>query len=143
MDPCGEGTREEDVLGPGRAESRSDTVILLDTIGELAHVYGLASVSFVGGSLAKVGGHNIIEPAALGKPLLFGPHMHNFEDVMDAFLSANAAVCVRNEKELLLAVLNLLEKPSEAQALGEAGRRVVEENRGATGRYFEALKRFL
>jgi len=126
-----------------RTESNSGSVILLDTIGELASVYGLASLTFVGGSLTKVGGHNIIEPAALGKPLLFGPHMHHFEDVKDAFLSRNAAICVNDEKELILAVSNLLEKPSEAKALGEAGRRVVEENRGATDRYFEALKRYL
>ena len=127
----------------GRPEPGSNPVILLDTIGELARVYGLASVSFVGGSLAKVGGHNIIEPAALGKPVLFGPHMHHFEDIKEAFLSENAAICVNDEKELLLAVLKLLEKPPEAKAAGEAARRVVEENRGATDRYFEAVKKYL
>ncbi|MBI4832629.1 MAG: glycosyltransferase [Candidatus Lindowbacteria bacterium] len=118
-------------------------VILLDTVGELARVYAMASVSFVGGSLAKVGGHNIIEPASMGKPVLFGPHMHHFEDVKEAFLSDNAAICVRDHKELSSAIARLIENPSCAAELGEAAMRVVAANRGATDRYFEALRKYL
>ncbi len=124
----------------GGADSRA--VILLDTIGELARVYALASAGFVGGSLVGIGGHNIIEPAALGKPVLFGPFMHHFEDVRDAFLSESAAVCVKDGKELLHAILSLLENPSRAESLGEAARHVVETNRGATDRYFHALQKY-
>ncbi|GAB4343700.1 MAG: 3-deoxy-D-manno-octulosonic acid transferase [Candidatus Abyssubacteria bacterium] len=127
---------------PDRATT-SDGVLLLDTIGELGRVYALASVAFVGGSLAKIGGHNIIEPASMGKPVLFGPHMHHFEDIKDMFLSEHAAICVENEKELADAVLRLLEQPETALRLGEAARKVVEANRGATERYFQAIERYL
>jgi 3-deoxy-D-manno-octulosonic-acid transferase len=118
-------------------------VALLDTIGELAYIYSLASVSFVGGSLAKIGGHNIIEPASMGKPVVFGPFMHHFEDVKEAFLSEGAAICVGDEDELHRVMQRLLEQPEEARALGEAAKRVVATNRGATDRYFEALKKYL
>lgn len=128
--------------GTGGA-SGSRPVVLLDTIGELARVYALASVSFVGGSLAKIGGHNIIEPASMGKPVVFGPFMHHFEDVKEAFLSEDAAICVGGRDELHRTMLRLLESPSEARALGEAAKRVVAANRGAIDRYFDALKKFL
>ncbi len=121
----------------------TNPVILLDTIGELARVYALASVSFVGGSLANIGGHNIIEPASLGIPVLFGPHMYHFEDVKEVFLSESAAICVGNETELFGAILSVLEEPSQAKALGNAAQRVVDANRGATDRYFQALQRYL
>jgi len=125
-------------LGPG-----AGTVILLDTIGELARVYALASVSFVGGSLAKIGGHNIIEPASMGIPVLFGPHMHHFEDIKETFLAEGAAVRVNDETELASVISDMLEKPSRARALGEAAKRVVEANRGATDRYLDALEKYL
>ena len=131
--------RKSKLAQPGSA----NPVILLDTIGELARVYALASVSFVGGSLANIGGHNIIEPASLGIPVLFGPYMHHFEDVKEVFLSENAAICVRNEEELLGAILSLLEEPSRARAFGKAARRVVDANRGATDRYFQALEGYM
>ncbi len=124
------------------ADSDSDPVILLDTIGELARVYALASVAFVGGSIARTGGHNIIEPASMGKPVIFGPFMHHFEDIKDAFLAGDAAIRVAGERELLPAMLRLLENPNEARTVGEAAGRLVEINRGATERYFEALKKF-
>lgn len=126
----------------GADDSARDAVILLDTVGDLAQLYSLASISFVGGSLAKVGGHNIIEPASMGSPVLFGPHMHHFEDVKEAFVSAKAAVCVRDEIELLNTTVDLLENPRKAKALGEAGKSVVDANRGATDRYYEALKKY-
>jgi 3-deoxy-D-manno-octulosonic-acid transferase len=128
---------------PAQVGSGANPVILLDTIGELARVYALASISFVGGSLANIGGHNIIEPASLGIPVLFGPHMYHFEDVKELFLSENAAICVRNETELLGIILNLLEEPSKAKAFGKAARQVVDANRGATDRYFQALERYV
>ncbi len=118
-------------------------VILLDTIGELARVYALASVTFVGGSLVKIGGHNIIEPASMGKPVLFGPHMHHFEDIKETFLAENAAVRVTDETDLARVISSMLEKPSRARTLGEAAKRVVEANRGATDRYLNALEKYL
>lgn len=119
------------------------TVILLDTIGELARVYALASVSFVGGSLAKIGGHNIIEPASMGKPVLFGPHMHHFEDIKETFLAEDAAIRVNDETDLASVISDMFENPSKARALGKAAKRVVEANRGATDRYLDALEKYL
>lgn len=119
------------------------TVILLDTIGELAQVYALASIAFVGGSLADVGGHNIIEPASMGKPVVFGPHMQNFKDVKDAFLLRQAALCIGSEEELHEEVEALLGHHDRARQLGDAARKVVESNRGATLRYLQIVISFL
>ena len=128
--------------GKSKHDSDGKSVILLDTIGELASVYALASVAFVGGSLAKVGGHNIIEPASMGKPVLFGPFMHHFEDVKEAFQSEKAAICVADEEQLCETILSLLDDPEKATAVGNAAKRVVEANRGATDRYYQALCRY-
>ncbi len=130
-------TRARDGVG-----TNSRAVLLLDTVGELARVYALATVTFVGGSLARVGGHNIIEPASMGKPVLFGPHMHHLDDVKEAFLSENGAVRVNDARELLSVTLSLLENPSRARALGEAARSVVDAHRGATDRYLQALEKY-
>jgi 3-deoxy-D-manno-octulosonic-acid transferase len=119
------------------------TVLLLDTIGELAQVYALSAVSFVGGSLANIGGHNIIEPASAGKPVLFGPHMHHFQNIQDAFLSERAAIRVASEEDLCRQMCHLLKNPPEAEAVGKAAARVVKNNKGATARYFDLIKDFL
>ena len=84
---------------PIDGEPRAD-VVVLDTFGELAQVYQIATVVFVGGSLADYGGHNILEPAVFGKPIVFGPHMHNFREIAEAFLANGAAVQVQTEREL-------------------------------------------
>jgi 3-deoxy-D-manno-octulosonic-acid transferase len=84
---------------PIDTEPRAD-VVVLDTMGELAQLYQLATAVFVGGSLADVGGHNILEPAIFGKPIVFGPHMQNFREIADAFLANRAAVQVQSAREL-------------------------------------------
>ncbi|RJP17076.1 MAG: 3-deoxy-D-manno-octulosonic acid transferase, partial [Candidatus Abyssobacteria bacterium SURF_5] len=137
-----------DVLRRSRCSSKlkppaSNTVILLDTIGELAQVYALSTISFVGGSLANVGGHNIIEPAAVAKAIVFGPHMHHFKDIKEIFLSEQAAIMVSSEDELYERLRELLHNPERIRAIGDAALRVVERNRGATERYFAFLKDFL
>ena len=81
------------------AEPRAD-VVVLDTIGELAQLYQVATAVFVGGSLVDQGGHNILEPAVFGKPIVFGPHMQNFAEIADTFLDNGAAVQVRSAREL-------------------------------------------
>jgi len=126
--------RRSRLSGAPQAPPAPGAVILLDTIGELAQVYALAAIAFVGGSLARVGGHNIIEPASLEKPVLFGPHMHHFKDIAQAFVSERAARCVSSDEDLGRQIKSLLEHPSEAQALGRAAKKVVEKHRGATGR---------
>ena len=115
---------------PIDAEPRAD-VIVLDTIGELAQLYQLATAVFVGGSLADHGGHNILEPAIFGKPVVFGPHMQNFKEIAETFLSNDAAVQVPSERELDAALLALVTDPVRRAALGAAARALVEANRGA------------
>ncbi len=115
---------------PIDAEPRAD-VVVLDTFGELAQVYQLATVVFVGGSLADHGGHNILEPAVFGKPIVFGPHMHNFKEIAEAFLSNKAAVQVQSDRELEETLRGLMTDPVRRAGLGAAARALVEANRGA------------
>ena len=122
-----------------RMQLRAD-VMLLDTIGELASVFKYASVVFMGGTLAPRGGHNILEPAAFAKPIVFGPHMENFREIRSQFLEADAAVEIRVAAELVAAVDHLLSDPAAATALGERARRVVEQNTGATERVLAYLR---
>jgi len=106
-------------------------VVLLDTIGELAAHYRLATVAFVGGSLVPVGGHNPLEPAAAGVPVVYGPHVGNFTAPCAALEAAGAAVRVRGEASLVPALRRLLTDASARKGMGEAGAAVVRENRGA------------
>jgi 3-deoxy-D-manno-octulosonic-acid transferase len=124
------------------AEPRND-VIVLDTIGELAQLFQIATVVFVGGSLVDSGGHNILEPAVFGKPIVFGPYMQNFTEIARAFLDNGAAVEVRNGRELETALLELLADPVRRASLGAAARALVEANRGARARTLTAISELL
>ena len=115
---------------PIDAEPRAD-VIVLDTLGELAQLYQLATAVFVGGSLVDHGGHNILEPAVFGKPIVFGPYMQNFKEIADTFLGNGAAVQVQSDRELEDALLGLVTDPVRRARLGAAARALVEANRGA------------
>ena len=115
---------------PVDAEPRHD-VVLLDTVGELAQLYHVATVVFVGGSLVDTGGHNILEPAVFGKPIVFGPYMQNFAEIARTFLDNAAAIQVRSGRELETALLDLLGDPVRRASLGAAARALVEANRGA------------
>ena len=115
---------------PIDAEPRQD-VVVLDTIGELAQLYAVATAVFVGGSLVDHGGHNILEPAMYGKPVVFGPHMQNFTEIADAFLANGAAMQVHSTRELEEALLTLLTDSVLRARLGAAARALVEANRGA------------
>lgn len=118
-------------------------VAILDTIGELARVYGMATVVFVGGSLVPKGGHNILQPLAQGKPVLTGPYMHNFRDVFDLAIQAQAVRVVNNATELAEAVETLLRSPDELAAWRERGLQMIAEQRGASMRIAEALVELL
>ena len=118
---------------PIDAEPRAD-VVVLDSIGELAQLYQMATAVFVGGSLVDQGGHNILEPAMFGKPIVFGPHMQNFQEIADAFLTNGAAMQVQSERELDEALLTLVTDPVRRARLGAAARALVEANRGAKTR---------
>ena len=111
-------------------EPRAD-VVVLDTIGELAQLYQIATVVFVGGSLVDTGGHNILEPAIFGRPIVFGPYMRNFAEIAQAFLAGGAAVQVRAAADLEQTLRQLLTDAGERARLGTAARQIVEANRGA------------
>jgi 3-deoxy-D-manno-octulosonic-acid transferase len=115
-------------------------VLLLDSVGELASAFRHANVVFVGGSLVPSGGHNILEPAAFAKPIVFGPHMENFREIRDTFLAARAAFEVRDAQELAAAVGRLLSDAQFAAELGGKARGVVERNTGATERVLAYLQ---
>jgi 3-deoxy-D-manno-octulosonic-acid transferase len=124
------------------AEPRAD-IVILDSIGELATIYQLATVAFVGGSLVPTGGHNILEPAVFGKPIVFGPHMENFAEIAQAFLANIAGVQVRNERELDEVLIDLMSDPVRRARLGAAARALVEANRGAKDKSLVALAALL
>jgi 3-deoxy-D-manno-octulosonic-acid transferase len=119
------------------------SVLLLDTIGELAAIYGIADAVYVGGSMVEAGGHNILEPAGFGKPPLFGVHMENFQELANTFLARGAARQVTNPEDLGVAWIELLEDSARRQKMGDAARALVEENRGATSRTIQHIAKFL
>jgi len=118
-------------------------VLLLDTIGELSRAYRGAAAAFVGGSLTPTGGHNPLEPALWGIPVLSGPHVHNFREVYAEMTAAGGAVIVEDAQALAAALRRWLEDPAAALEAGEAGRSVVESNRGATQRTVQAILELL
>jgi 3-deoxy-D-manno-octulosonic-acid transferase len=117
-----------------------DAIILVDTFGELEAIWGLAEVAFVGGSLdGKRGGQNMIQPAAFGAAVLFGPHVWNFRDAVRGLLAAGGAIQVADATELERAVRELLSDGERRQRLGESARRFVREQQGATARTMTAI----
>jgi 3-deoxy-D-manno-octulosonic-acid transferase len=110
------------------------TVLLLDSIGELASLYRVADGAFVGGSLVPSGGHNILEPAAFGKIPVFGPSMENFAEIARRFTAAGAAVQVESPEDAGVAWIEFMRDPERATRMGKAARNLVESSRGATGR---------
>ena len=126
----------------GENPLRPAEILLLDTIGELASIYSLASVAFVGGSVVAAGGHNPLEPAQFGVPIVMGPHYANFRAITEDLL-AHDAVRIAGTGELAKALLDLLSSPEEAHAMGERARRVFEQQAGATDRCVEAIRGLL
>jgi 3-deoxy-D-manno-octulosonic-acid transferase len=110
------------------------SVLLLDSIGELASLYRVADGAFVGGSLVEAGGHNILEPAAFGKVPVFGPSMENFGAIASRFLEASAAIQVSSPEDAGVGWIELLKQPEKMKKMGEAARGLVENSRGALDR---------
>ena len=125
-----------------QGEALAGGVLLLDTIGELAALYGLADVAFVGGSLVPRGGHNIIEPAQHGVAIVTGNHTENFRDIVGLFQSRDA-VRIVGLAELPLTLMHLLENDPERLALGRRAQETMQSQTGATARTLEALKSLL
>ena len=118
-------------------------VLLLDSVGELAALYKHASVAFVGGSLVPHGGHNVLEPAFFGVPILFGPYMHNFAAIAEQFLGAHAAFRADSALELGHLWERLLRDPELRQSSGQAARQLLDSKRGATARAMEVIQQML
>jgi len=126
-----------------RSEKRAATadcrVFLLDSLGELLPYYACSDVAFVGGSLVPAGGHNLLEPASLGVPLLTGPHTFNFTEVMTLLAQSNAVYVVGNAREIAARVVELLGDANLRHAMGEGARRVCDGNQGAADRVVQLL----
>jgi 3-deoxy-D-manno-octulosonic-acid transferase len=118
-------------------------VVLVDTVGELAALYGWADVAFVGGSLVPIGGHNLLEPAALGLPVLTGPYYSNGKDIALLLLRQGAALQVADAQELAAALTRLLADPEERRRIGAIGRHLVESNRGSVARLLALIEPLL
>jgi 3-deoxy-D-manno-octulosonic-acid transferase len=118
-------------------------VILVDTFGELDAVYAAADLAFVGKSLTEHGGQNMLEPAALGKPVIFGPNTENFSEATQLLLSADAAVRVENEAGLREQIIKFLHNPGRFGQIGISAKEAVEKRKGATEKNLELLERVI
>jgi 3-deoxy-D-manno-octulosonic-acid transferase len=119
---------------PTDARATGAPVLLLDSVGELAGAYAAASLAFVGGSLVPKGGHNVLEPAWQGVPTLVGPHMENFREIAETFLSAGALLQVSGERELAERFAQFAADPSAFDEAGRRAREILETFRGASDR---------
>jgi 3-deoxy-D-manno-octulosonic-acid transferase len=117
--------------------------LIVDTMGELRRLYAIADVVFVGKSLVSLGGQNPLEPAAFKKPILFGPHMFNFELVAHMLIEQGGAVRVANEKELLAEVKSLLLDSERSETIGMRAYEVLSRNQGAVEKTMSVIQRFL
>lgn len=118
-------------------------ILLLDSVGELVNFFAAADVTFVGGSLVEVGGHNILEPAGFGKPILFGPHMENFQKVASDMLRQGAAVEVASAQELAQALNDLLVDPNKRRQMGQRAAEIAAAHQGAFGLNLGLAERYL
>lgn len=127
----------------GAIVEHTDQVFLGDSMGELMMLYSCADVAFVGGSLVANGGHNYLEPAALGLPIISGPHRYNFAEISQLLEGAGALRQVVDAKTLAAAVITLLEQPDQARRVGAAGQTVVQDNQGALERLLQGIAQHL
>ena len=128
----------------GRVEDfRSGEVLLVDRVGELMRLYSLSDLVFVGGSLVPTGGHNVLEPASLGVPVVFGPHMSNFREIAAMVLVSGGGVQVQDGGELVSVLNDLMADDMRRDAMGRCGVALMEENRGATDRHMEIIASLL
>ena len=127
----------------GGVPAEGDGVFLLDTLGELQTFYAAADVAFVGGTLVTVGGHNLLEPAVLGLPILAGPHTHNAPEIARLLADSGALTTVRNGDELAGQVSGFFDDPPRAAAVGRRGRGAVDASRGAVYRLVALIEPLL
>jgi len=123
------------------ADQRS--VVVVDTIGHLRSLYGLSKIVFIGKSLSRSGGHNIIEPAFFANAILVGPHMQNFQDIVEIFLKHKALIQVKSAEELSIKIRELLKNPDEMKKLGQNAKEVIRKYRGATQKTLDIIDELL
>jgi 3-deoxy-D-manno-octulosonic-acid transferase len=127
----------------GHPSDASTEVFLVDTMGEVPLFYAASDIAFVGGSLIPVGGHNLLEPAAQGRPIITGPHLFNAQEIADDFIAVDACKIVADSGELARSISYLIENPLEAQKMGRNGLMVLEQNRGTLERLLVLLEPLL
>ncbi|MCW5978664.1 MAG: tetraacyldisaccharide 4'-kinase [Bryobacteraceae bacterium] len=127
----------------GETELQLPGALLLDSIGELSGLFSLASAAFMGGTIAERGGHNVLEPAFAGCPVVAGPHMENFPDIAEEFQARGGLVRIANAKEIENATALLLDDPAYARRVGETARALAEAKRGATDEALVEARRLL
>lgn len=123
--------------------SRDIQVLIIDTMGELPLFYGTADIAFVGGSLVPKGGHNLLEPAALGRAVIIGPHYFNFSEISRQFLQAGAAIQIASSESLADKVIALLRNPQQRADMGQAGQNLIKHSQGASKRLLNLIKRHI
>ena len=144
VSPFGSESEPDQSKAPSKRRLEGNpSVFVLDSIGELPYLYQLADAVFVGGSLVPGGGHNPIEAAYFGKPILFGPHMENFREIASSFLQSYAALQVRSGPELASRIGELLKDPVARNWLGRNARKVIRDNQGALQRTLEFVRQYL
>jgi 3-deoxy-D-manno-octulosonic-acid transferase len=132
------GTRSAD-----RVPSASHQVFVIDAMGELMPFYAASDLAFVGGSLVPIGGHNVLEPAALSTPVLVGPHTFNFEEITLTLIQEGGGSRVHSSEELGPVVLQLLRDPAQRERMGIAARMVFDSERGAVERVMRMIDNLL
>lgn len=123
--------------------NQDSDILLVDTIGELQMIYAAADIAFVGGSLVPVGGHNLIEPAALGLPILTGPNLHNFTEISKLLQNAGAAQIVTDASSIADSVIALCSAKELREKIGKCAKETIEANRGALQKHLECIERCL
>ena len=131
------------VVAEAQGRMQNETIILIDTLGELQTIYSIADYVFVGRSLVPQGGQNMMEPAGLAKPVIVGPHTFNFHEEVPLLRNANAIMVVQDETSFFDSLTHLLEHRDEALEMGKRAQLVVEEQRGATERNLNVLRKTL
>jgi 3-deoxy-D-manno-octulosonic-acid transferase len=143
LEEAGVASRLRSELSPETPCLESGEVLLVDTLGEVLDLYAVSDLVFVGGSLVPIGGHNLLEASLLEKPVLFGPHVHNFREISAKLIRAGAGVRVLNSGELEQQCCKLLDDPIRRRAMGQAGRSLIAENAGATERTMRRISRYV
>lgn len=122
---------------------KKDEILILDTMGELADLYSIATIVFVGGSLVDKGGHNLFEPVVYGKPVLFGPYIQDFEESAHLLQERRIGIMVNDEEELKTQIISLLKNKTEQRAIYERAKELLKEDKGMMERYINIVKQFL